>query len=305
MNDNIDGADEILGQIKEYYVYELFDRRDGVVFYVGEGVRERGLQHFREADKIKETLEGLPGERINEAKVDRIRSIRSAGDECLGIRVVGRFDSKHEAQAVEAILINWIYGIENLTNISKGRGNAHMRPRSRHLDDLPGIDIPKRLVVQGQTAGASGEGYLSEIIEKHEKYNHFSMAEDIAQSLNEAGVMPPVGEPCYWEAGRYIALFVTLVPGAVRMIVQLTDSAKHKHVYNIIPMSNRKADREAFVQYMNANHSDVELKKGGLYCKLPGWENLKVKNENLPEILAQVRYAQRYFGAPEPSGCAE
>lgn len=292
----IEEATDTIVQIKEFYVYELFDKRDGKVFYVGEGVRERGFQHYREADKILTKLAGDELERVNHAKIARIAEIRSAGDEHLGIRVVGRFDTKHEAQAVEAILINWIYGIDNLTNISRGRGNAHVRPRGlAHEEEVQGLDIPKRIVLQG--LGGRVPGYLKKIIENHEKHRHFSMAEDIARQLTDAGITLETEEPCYWESGRYIALFVTLVPGKVRMIVQLTDSGRHQHVYNIIPITNRKADKDAFVQFMEEHHKDLDLMKDGLYCKLPGWENLKVKNEDIPEIIAQVRYAQRFFAS--------
>jgi hypothetical protein len=295
-------------QIKEFYIYELFDKRDGKVFYVGEGVRDRAHYHCLEAEKYRERdrirtvlkdeerqLEGEERERVNHAKIARIVEIQSAGAEYLGIRVVGRFDTKHEAQAVEAILITCIYGIDNLTNISRGRGNAHVRPRGRALEEMEGIDIPKRIVIQ--RLGGGETGYLKEKIENHEKHGHFSMAEDIARQLIDAGIALETEEPCYWESGRYIALFVTLVPGTVRMIVQLTDSGRHQHVYNLMPIDNTADARNAFVVFMEG-YPELELMNHGRYCKLQEWRDRKFqKNKNLSEIIRQVRYAQQFFAS--------
>lgn len=302
MTEFVDGSNDPF-IIKEFYVYELFDKRNGQVFYVGEGVRNRAFTHFleadkarvREADTIRAELINERPDRVNRAKIECISQIYSAGQEHLGIRVVGRFDTKHEAASVEAVLINWVYGIDKLTNISRGRGSAHIRPHDLPLEDIPGIDLPKKIFVQGSKERVSG--YLENIRQNHKKHCHFSMAEEIARQLTEAGITLESEEPCYWENGRYIALFVPLVPEKVRMIVQLTDSGRHQHRYNIIPVSNSSADTHAFKQYLKKYHEELIPKKGGLYCKLPMWSDLTVKNEDLPEIIAQVAYAQKYFAS--------
>lgn len=52
--------------------------------------------------------------------------------------VIGRFDSEEEAFAVESILIHWVYGIDNLTNISSGHGASFIMSKDNfcHLSQL-------------------------------------------------------------------------------------------------------------------------------------------------------------------------
>lgn len=282
-------------RIKNFYVYELYDKRTGDVFYVGEGVRERALDHIREAANIRKNLENESEKQPAHAnaKIDRINDLISDGKDYLGIRVVGRFDSKHEAQAVEAILINWVYGPDNLTNISRGRGNLHIRPYDRSTCEIAGIDIPKRYDLQGRRSKRTG--YLENIRNNHEKYLHFSMAEEIARHLDDAGVQLESNIPTYWEQGRYIALFVPLVTDSVRMIIQLTNSSKNQHVYNIIPTHNNNEGRRKFIIYMEKYHNEIYIRNNGMYCKLPGWEELRVRNDQWEVIIKQAQYAIDFF----------
>lgn len=289
--------------IKEHYVYELFDRRDGTVFYVGEGVRDRALQHINESERLRKKILDHPEQDetgrddiLISKKVERIQNILGAGKDHLGVRVIGRFDSKNEARAVETVLINWVYGIENLTNISRGRGANSVRPRTHPTEELSGIDIERQVRVFG--SGKVSTGYLQDKIENHEKHDHLSMAEDIADHLRNVLSGATVEDPCFWESGRYIAIFVTLVPNKVRMIIQLTDSGRNQHVYNLKPMSERQQDVALFKKYMTECHPDVELRNRGLYAKLPEWPvNFAVLNEDLDAISEQVNYALEFFSA--------
>jgi hypothetical protein len=289
--------------IRDHYVYELYDRRTGQVFYVGEGVRDRAEQHVKDAKRIVERLREDPSlaGSIDSQKLTRIVGILEAGAEHLGVRVIGRFDSKHEAQAVETVLINWVYGLGDLTNVSRGRGADYIREKARATDELPGIDIGRRLRVFGQRKG--GAGYLQRMLERHERHGHLSMAEDIAAHLKREFPQLAIEEPCFWENGRYVAVFVTVVPDAVRMIVQLTDSGKHRHVYNLKAMSERQEDVRKFEECIEQHRlAELALKNGGRYAKLPEWQDLRVSNLDWPRISVEVRRALAAFGQSVAAG---
>ncbi|MBK1620758.1 hypothetical protein CKO42_20450 [Lamprobacter modestohalophilus] len=284
---------QTIGVLKDYYVYELYDKRDGKTFYVGEGIGRRAFDHLNESERIQQQLLKNPmlEGRGNTAKIARIQEILSAaGSDQVGVRVIGRFDSKEEALAVETVLINWAYGIDNLTNISRGHGAKYVRQQQQASAELPGLDIDKQVAIHG-----TGNGYLQAIIDNHEQYHHFSQAEDIAEHLRKTYPKLVIDDPCFWESGRYVAVFIMLVPETVRMIIQLTDSGQHQHVYNLLPMSGLTQDRNCFVSYMTDHHPDLDLRNGGRYAKLPAWDPLKIKNDDLNAVSKQVRYACNWF----------
>jgi hypothetical protein len=294
-----DGSKEnrIESVAKEHYVYELYDRDTGVVFYVGEGVRDRALHHMKESERIRQKISSDPSldGRLGSAKTNRIQELLSERIDRLGVRVVGRFDSKEAALAVEAVLINWVYGKNYLTNISRGRGATFVRPKENPMEELIGIDIERKLRVFGKGGNTQTTGYLKQKIENHERYGHVAMAEEIYGYLCERFPKLQIDEPCFWESGRYVAVFVTLVPNSVRMIIQLTDSAKNQHVYNLKAVSEASADVERFKGYMRKNHQEIQLMNNNRYCKLPAWSALKVDNISLDEVVEQVHYAQRFL----------
>lgn len=88
------------------YVYQLADPRDGSVFYIGRGRRDRILAHEKEASK------GL-----NTRKCQRIRAIWAAG---LNIerRIIGLFHPQFAWRSWKAWELELIHerGYENLTN---------------------------------------------------------------------------------------------------------------------------------------------------------------------------------------------
>lgn len=93
---------------REYwaYVYHLVDPRDGAVFYVGRGKRDRILAHEKEASKGLMTR-----------KCQRIREIWASGQN-IERRIVALFHpsiawlawKRHELSEIHE------YGYENLTN---------------------------------------------------------------------------------------------------------------------------------------------------------------------------------------------
>lgn len=116
--------------LKRHYVYVLIDPRDEKIFYVGKGQDDRLFQHAKEVSRGAEET----------AKQKKILEIQVSGNEVQQV-VVGRFDTPEEALGVESVLIHWVYGIANLTNIASGHGVDNIRPKG-HLEDLPCIDEP-------------------------------------------------------------------------------------------------------------------------------------------------------------------
>lgn len=106
-------------ELKEHYVYELIDSRNNEVFYVGKGVEHRVEQHKKDAENNQST-EKL--KRISDIELDDGKIIE---------RILGRYDTDNEARAVEATLIKYIYGIDNLTNKVHGRGADTIRKKRR------------------------------------------------------------------------------------------------------------------------------------------------------------------------------
>jgi hypothetical protein len=101
--------------MSEFYVYELRDPRDGSVFYVGKGVRDRINAHHKEA---------VAG-RVSR-KCDRIREILAAGKPVEAVKV-RFFGNEQEAYDFEADLIQ-SYGLDRLTNVVPGGGTARNAP---------------------------------------------------------------------------------------------------------------------------------------------------------------------------------
>lgn len=86
-----------------FYVYELIDPRDGLVFYVGKGKGDRYRHHECEAKKGKRG-----------PKCDRIRQIWESGHK-VRHNIFSRHADEDDAYNAEADRIDAL-GLENLTN---------------------------------------------------------------------------------------------------------------------------------------------------------------------------------------------
>jgi len=107
---------DLAKDLKPYYVYELVDPRDGQVFYIGKGLGARAFQHELEAKN----------QSIETEKTKIIREIENTSMR-VAVRVIGRYETEAQAFAVEATLIHWVYGLDNLTNLQGGHGGSTIR----------------------------------------------------------------------------------------------------------------------------------------------------------------------------------
>lgn len=145
---------------------------------------------------------------------------------------------------------------------------------------------------------------LEQMKQDHLRYGHLQQGAAIAADLRRRFPALEVTGPEEAESGRYIAVYVTLVPGFVRMRMHLTSSGLNRHSYNLQPVTDRMADQRRFIDFMAAHHPSIPLKKGGDYAKLPGWARANVKNDNHALIARHVQDALRALAWPPADGAA-
>ena len=118
----------IQNNFKDFYVYVLMDEKEKEVFFIGRGKNQHSRERFTK-------------EPLNEIKQKRIKEIKKDPDNKLIPITIGRYDTEKEASAVEATLINWVYGFDNLTNGAFGSSSADIRDKGDYRI-LKGIDVP-------------------------------------------------------------------------------------------------------------------------------------------------------------------
>jgi len=142
-----------------YYVYELIDFTDQEspkVFYVGKGVGSRVENHAKIVlEKLKK---GTPIVDDKEVAIGKL--LRSSGDALEKSKhllelVIGRYETEAEALAVEAMLIQWVYGLTALSNKVRGHGASHVR----HKGNLsPSADFQPRAYTRTRQENIVGAG---------------------------------------------------------------------------------------------------------------------------------------------------
>jgi hypothetical protein len=132
---------------------------------------------------------------------------------------------------------------------------------------------------------------LEQMKQDHLRYGHHAQATAIAADLRRRFPTLEIAGPEEAESGRYIAIYVLLVKGLVRMRMHLTSSGLNQHSYNLQPVTESIADQRRFVDYMARHHPSIPLKKGGHYAKLPGWARANVQNDNHAAIARHVKAA--------------
>jgi hypothetical protein len=151
-----------------YYVYLLLDPVQGnTPFYVGKGTGTRVNSHVAEVRRMLTLESSLPagtaaGAGLPSVKRRRIMDILGSSLAPIEL-IVARFETEDEAFAVEATLINLVYGFDNLTNLNRGHGSSFMRSlkdvqkvqrevtAQAQIDKIPGIDLQ---IIKGVRDGA-------------------------------------------------------------------------------------------------------------------------------------------------------
>jgi hypothetical protein len=144
-----------------HYVYVLADPADRSVIYVGKGQGKRVSHHWAEAQRYVGT---------ETAKLSRLRELKQREVFPLEL-IIGRYETEEEAFAVEATLIKWVYGFDNLTNAVHGHGHDSIRSLG-NWEATAQLDMERRVGVRDlqftnkNTAGLMGAGaydYLNDL----------------------------------------------------------------------------------------------------------------------------------------------
>jgi hypothetical protein len=162
------------------YVYIMLNPVDqNKPFYVGVGSGKRGEDHEaevrRELNKISNELDNSTvADKLSEKKKVILQIIESGKSP--HVVVIGRYETREEALAVESTLIKFVYGFNDLTNAIHGHGERFIRPRNS-FEPIPGIDIPK--------TGTQDLSYRNNKIRKLTEAGTYEYLEEIREALTD------------------------------------------------------------------------------------------------------------------------
>jgi hypothetical protein len=121
---------------KPFYVYVLMDPANEMVFYVGKGTGNRLAQHFSDAVNNVDNGERNRLNKLRDLLLTDRRKPNQIG------HVVAHVETEKMAYDIEALLISFVYGTNNLTNIRRG----HRWETIRHFGDWEprvGLDLSR------------------------------------------------------------------------------------------------------------------------------------------------------------------
>lgn len=210
-----------------YYVYVLIDPNDDKVFYVGKGTGNRANDHEREA---------LRSDAREKGKLKRINEIKAKKCEPK-VLVIGRYETEPEAFAVEATLIKWVYGIDDLTNEVQGHRHKSVRQKGC-MEKISGIDIPLR--PKGLYDGTYTNEQRKKIVNNRAEEKLSWLEESLRYykiSASPPDISKPL-DPCIWIDNFY---------SGIRVQVKLQHSGENV-VVNLRPSKETSVDTfEKFV----------------------------------------------------------
>jgi len=136
------------------YVYVLIDpRKQSKVFYVGKGKGARTTHHIKETRQelsslatdskrdVDDALTNLNAFDLTDKKAQIAELLEQKYKEEDICRVVAILDTEEEAFACESLLIHFVYGLKNLSNIKDGHKSTRFRPHM-HWNLLESLDFP-------------------------------------------------------------------------------------------------------------------------------------------------------------------
>lgn len=301
--------------LKKYYVYALIDSRkqdepDRGVFYIGKGTNKRIESHVKNAEKISKSYDTL--EEQNEvgdskereknvedkkSKIKKINEIIESGGHVIE-RILGRFDTSEEAFAVEAMLIEWVYGRERLggqlTNIQPGHGSKHIRRKGDYQINQ-WLDIPRKIRVEPKDNSIR---YIDEQLNKLQNNNIFEVADNTVEQLRSMIERNEVlknklkiEDPAIVEAGRYVGATVDFGEDDVILRLQFTHKAVGTNLR--ARFESRKESRELF----SARIKSLGLETLGpdKYTWLGNWSGNPLKFDNYEGLLSRIQLAFEFF----------
>jgi len=104
-------------------------------------------------------------------------------------------------------------------------------------------------------------------------------------------------EPTHYVAGehhnppRYVAIYVTLVPEAVRMVILMSGAGLNVHGYQLRGMAEGKTEADKFRDFMRREHRVIEIhneESARPYARVPAWEKLRDASDDHEAIARNV-----------------
>lgn len=294
---NTDEPFQIESSEGQYYVYSLSDPRTGNVFYIGKGLGDRVKAHVKEA--------GMSSAENN--KLETIRAIEKSG---LSVeqRIIAIYENEETAFEMESLLINWVYGLNQLTNAVSGHGGNEIRTAG-YFGKLPKVDAPDL-------------GYVGLRELNIERYGTVDIAYDLRNQFVDSCVKEQfVRLPEVYGSVTCIAFQVPLLHVIkknesglveyefdVNFVIQIAENGKN-YVTNLIPSDrSKKINRERFIRMFQIISPEKEAKdsknghefirNNGDYAKLSDlWigrgQSHSVKSIDTLELL--LKEAMAYF----------
>lgn len=228
----------------QHYVYILFDTRNDEVFYVGKG---QGLRIDAHENDIKDC-----------AKVDMITALKADG--FLGKRVVGRFETNNEARSVESVLIKWMYGFSNLTNMVHGFRSVNIRAQG-DLGELQGLDVERKLNLRDGS-------YTQDHIDKIERNSVFEKLLNVNQIAHDVlGDNYTIGEPDL-SLPQDPTVFIYKPGWPARIRLKIGSSGKKISPAFFLVSTSQRPEFIAFIERFNLKVSNPNANAFILWKKL-------------------------------------
>jgi hypothetical protein len=238
---NIDQTENLL----PYFVYLLLDPKETTPFYVGKGMGKRDLDH-KEGEKDKKEI--------------KIKEIISRGGEVSRV-IIGRYETEAEAFSVEATLIKWVYGFNNLTNLVQGRHHMYIRPyseeklKNKQFEYLDRIDREKNYQINSGV-------YTKDLLEKiksNEVLQKLAYAKEILRErfpylhVGEENILS-AQDPCILINGfsEFVQIQVRMPPGTGR-----------NFTINYLPVDSKS--KNDFEETIIKLFPGEKVRKGGVY----------------------------------------
>ncbi len=294
---NLGTSSEIKNQLKKYYVYALIDPRDvseNGILYIGKGKDTRGQAHATKALSFKELTKTVEDNDRQSEKHKKIQEIYKATNEKPIVRVIGRFDTNEEAFAVEAVLIQYCYGLTrsggSLTNIVLGHNSRHFRHKG-DFELTSRLDIPKVNRIVGE--------YSKSEVDKLISNNIPEIAEETVEQLRALIASDPdlknkiqIDNPQFVESGRYVGAVVNFGEDDVIMRLQFRST---KMVTNL---RARKESTQQGKQLFSARMKelDLEIKNKGAYGWMPNWSGQSLKFTDYSTVILRMKELLKKFG---------
>tara|TARA_B100000029_G_scaffold370272_2_gene364110 strand:+ start:1441 stop:2280 length:840 start_codon:yes stop_codon:yes gene_type:complete len=260
-------------ELLKYFVYVLVDPRDYKIFYVGKGQGFRNLDH-------------KPGE--EKEKTKKIKEIKESGYDVNKInKIIGRYETEKQALSVEATLIKWVYGKENLTNEIHGHGHSLIRSyselKNKNFTDISGIDQERKLHVR---SGDYTKMYKRAIQDNQISTKLYDLKEELNDNLLNLNIN--ISEPNFLSV-QDPCLLISEFSKIVQIQIRIPPKSGKYFTINYVPTSSKKKSQTEFKELILKKIPEAIVNNGSYYGKYSPYsmnkKAVKIYINNKKEII--------------------